>query len=239
MRIVPWAAALLAAAFPAGAAQDPAGRWTGRAEVPGRPLPLVVDLAKDAAGTWIGSLTIPGFDVKGAPLGGIAIAGPDVSFDSGDALGAPPDGPALFKARLDGAAMAGELRQGGNVAPFLLRRTGEAQVDLGSRSGPVAEATQGRWIGEYELGGYARHVTVDIANEGLAKPRVDFVVVGKATTKLPIDFVAEQDGVLRIESRLYRISFEGRVAGERIVGSLEQGPVEVPLVLRRPGEKAS
>ncbi|HEX4781650.1 MAG TPA: hypothetical protein VH301_12895 [Usitatibacter sp.] len=231
--------ALATTAISAAAAGSPEGRWTGVARVPDRPLTLVVDLAKDSAGAWIGSLTIPGLDVNGASLGSISVTGNDVLFDSGGALGVPPDGPATFRGRLEGDTLAGELRQAGNAAPFTLKRIGDAQVDLTTRSKPVADSTQGRWVGEYEMGGYPRQVTVDIANEGLATPRVDFVVVGKATTKLPIDFVAEQDGVLRIESRPYRITFEGRVAADRIVGSIEAGPVEVPLVLRRSVEKTS
>jgi hypothetical protein len=63
--------------------------------------------------------------------------------------------------------------------------------------------------------------------------------VGKLTTKLPIDFVTEEEGVLRIESHPYGITLEGRVAKDRIEGTLEQGPVEVPITLRRPGEKAT
>jgi len=239
MRRICGFAALLAMAFSAAAAGGPEGRWTGVARVPDRPLTLVVDLAKDSTGAWVGSLTIPGLDVSGTPLGSISVAGNDVAFDSGDALGAPPDGLATFRGRIEGDAMAGELRQAGNAAPFVLKRVGEAQVDLTTRSKPVADSTQGRWTGEFELGGYPRHVTIDIANQGLATPRVDFVVVGKATTKLPIDFVAEQDGVLRIESRPYRMAFEGKVAADQIVGSIEAGPVEVPLVLRRSVGKAS
>ena len=64
--------------------------------------------------------------------------------------------------------------------------------------------------------------------------------VGKATTKLPIDFVSEEEGLLRIECHPYRINFEGRIhKGEgRIAGTFAQGAIEVPLVLRREGGKS-
>jgi hypothetical protein len=229
------------AALPCMAAQEVAGRWAGRARIPGRDLTLVIDLAPDAAGAWTGSLTMPGFDIKGAPLANIQVGGDSVAFDAGDALGAAPDGPATFAARLDGrGGMAGEMRQAGNAAAFTLERIGEAQVELPPRSTPVAREIEGRWTGEFEMGGYPRHVTVDFANRAGSAAKVDFVVVGKATTQVPIDFVSEQEGLLRLESRAYRINFEGRIhTGEgRIAGTLELGPTAVPLVLRREGGKS-
>lgn len=235
---------LLLASIPAlasAAAPDVAGRWSGRAQIPGRDLPFVIDLAKDSAGTWIGSMIVPGIDVKGAPLANLRVGEGDIAFDAGDALGAPPDAPAVFTARIEGrGAMSGEMRQAGLAAPFVLKRVGEAQVELAARSTAVARAIEGRWIGEYEMGGYSRHVTVDFANHASSAATVDLVVVGKATTKVPIDFVSEEEGLLRLESRAYRITFEGRMCKEEgpIAGTLAQGSIEVPLVLRRAGGKS-
>lgn len=229
---------LLSLSALAGAA-PPEGRWTGHAQLPGRGLPLVVDLARDSSGAWSGSLTVPGLDIKGAGLAHIAVDGNEVAFDAGNAIGLASAGGATFKARIDGATMSGEMRQAGNAASFTLKRTGDAQVDAAARSTPVAASTQGRWVGQYEMAGYPRHVTIDIANDGAGMPKVDFVVVGKLTTKLPIDLVAEEEGILRIESHPYGITLEARVAKDRIEGTLEQGPVEVPILLRRQAEKTS
>jgi hypothetical protein len=198
-----------------------------------------MDLARDKAGAWTGSLTIPGLDIKGAPLGHFKLEGTEISFDAGSALGIATDDGARFKARFDAATMTGDMTQAGNTARFTLTRTGSAQVDAVERSRPVASTTQGKWIGEFELGGYPRHVTLDIANDGDAAPKVEFVVVGKMTTKLPIDFAAEEEGILRIESRPYRLTFEARVAPDRLEGTLEQGFLEVPIVLHRATEKTS
>ncbi len=119
----------------------------------------MVDLARDGSGAWVGSMIIPGFDVKGAPLGHVKVSDDDVAFDAGEALGIAPDGPATFAARLDGAgAMKGEMKQGGNVAPFTLKRVGQAQVELAPKSTAVARETEGRWIGEYVFAGYVNGV---------------------------------------------------------------------------------
>jgi hypothetical protein len=219
-------------------AADPAGRWTGTIRIPGRDVPLVVDLAKDASGAWSGSMILPGFGVKGASLGNVKVAGNDVAFDAGETLGVAPNN-ATFTARLDeSAGMTGQFRQGGNTAPFTLKRTGVAQVDAARRSTAVGRDTEGRWVGEYEMNGYPRHVTVDIANHAGAPASVDFVVVGKATTRVPVDFIAEEEGILRIESSPYRMAFEGRVqaSGGRITGTIDNGLAEVPLILRREGK---
>jgi len=216
-------------------AASPEGRWSGTVHIPGRDIALVVDLGKDASGQWIGSLIVTGFDVKGAPLGHIRVAGDELSFDAGEALGVAPNN-ATFDARLDGsAAMKGEFHQAGNSATFELARTGAAQVEAARRSTAVSRETEGRWVGEYQMNGYPRHVTLDLANRAGASAEVSFVVVGKATTQVPIDFVAEEEGVLRIESSAYRMTFEGRVRASegRIVGTFESGPFELPLTLQR------
>jgi hypothetical protein len=126
------------------------------------------------------------------------------------------------------------MKQVAGAAPFELRRTASAQVDAARQSTPVSAAIEGRWVGRYELGGYPRNVTVEIANQGAQMPKVDFVIVGRATTKLPIDLVSEREGVQRIESKAYAITFEGRIRAGEIVGTFEQAIFEVPLTLRRP-----
>jgi hypothetical protein len=225
------AAALLVAATLANAAGFE-GRWSGSAAIPDRTLPLVIDLARDARGNWSGSLIAPGLDIKGATLANITVQGEEMRFDAGDALGAAPFGPATFVLRAPGdGRLRGELAQAGNVAALWLARTGDAQVEPPRRSTRVAAATEGRWVGQFDLGGFPRHVTLDISNQADAA-RADFVVVGKATTNVPIDYVAEEDGVLRVESRAYRLAIEGRVAAGRLEGIVEVGPQEIPLRLR-------
>ena len=229
-----FASALLFASTLACAATGLDGRWTGQAAIPGRDIALVIDLARDASGTWSGSLTAPGLDVKGAPLANFSIQGDELRFDAGDALGAAPFGPATFALRPAGdGRLSGELTQAGNVAPIALMRSGDAQVEPPRRSTRVASTTEGRWVGQFELGGYPRHVTIDIANPATGAAQVEFVVVGRATTKLPVNYVAEEDGTLRLESRAYGLAIEGRVLAGRIDGTVEVGPQEIPLRLRR------
>src|SRR4051794_31918510 len=113
------------------AAEPLEGRWEGTLEVPGGGLAAVIDLAK-SDGKWMGSATVPGF-TKGAPLGEISVEAAAVSFTLKGAMGEPK-----FSGSVEGSTFAGSFTQGGNRAPFRLRRTGEAQVDLPRQSTAVA-----------------------------------------------------------------------------------------------------
>jgi hypothetical protein len=227
----------------AGAAAPAAeGRWEGRIRIPARELPFVVDLAPGKAGGWVGSIIIPGLGIKGGPLSNIVIAGADVAFDIDTALGSPTTGPAGFTGRLAAATViAGEMRQGGNVAGFSLTRIGPSEVELPPRSTPVDRALEAEWTGSFELGGYARHVTLVLVTQGDAGATAKFVVVGKATNDLPVDLVVQDGDSLRVQSLATQVAFEGRVSSgnAEIRGTIELGPSEVPLVLRRAAGRTS
>jgi hypothetical protein len=53
------------------------GRWSGKIQIPGNELVLIVDLAHEA--NWSGSATLPGLNIKGASLTDIKVQGADVS----------------------------------------------------------------------------------------------------------------------------------------------------------------
>jgi len=225
-----------------GASKPPEGRWEGPVRIPGRDLELVVDLAQDGAGVWTGSIIVPGLGIKGEPLTKLAVTGKDVVFEVGSTLGSATYGAAAFKAHLISAdGMAGEMKQGGNVAKFALRRVGQAQVESAPRSTPVAREVEDQWTGDFELGGYPRHVTITLENHANTAATAKFVVVGKQTTDLPVDLVIEDGSFLRIESQANRIAFEGRFVKEQseIRGVFEMGPYELPLVLHRATGRAS
>lgn len=237
--VIAW---LLCAPGLASAAGEPAGRWEGAIWIPGRELPLVVDLAPGATGGWTGSLIMPGFGLKGAPLSNIVVSSANVAFDLGGALRSPAHGPASFSARVTGDdRMTGELHQGGNVAPFTLTKVGRAQVEAPMRSTAVRHDLEGAWAGRFMLGDYPRDVTITVENHAGAPATATFVVVGKQTTDLPVELVVEEGDFLRIESPANRVTFEGRFAMDRdeIAGSVDLGSFELPVVLHRKPRSAS
>ena len=212
------------------------GRWQGSVQIPGNEFETVIDLAQDSAGVWTGSLIAPGLKIKDAALSDIIVTDAELAFTVQTALGSPPANQARFKAHIDAAgAMSGDFLQAGNTAPFTLRKTGPAQVALPAHSTPVAKAFEGKWVGDYELGGYPRHVTLELTNHAGAAATVEFVVVGKKTTRLPVNLVTEEENFLRIEANEIGIVYEGRfnAATGDINGNLQQGPFEPILVMHR------
>jgi hypothetical protein len=214
-----------------------AGRWEGSVQIPERELKVIVDLAQQSGGgAWIGSIIIPGLDIKGATLSDIAVNGPEITFAIKSALAGDRVGQAKFKARLTtDDTLSGDFEQAGNSAPFRLAKIGSAQVELPPKSTTVSTEIEGEWKGEYELFGYTRHVTVRLTNRSADGATAEFVVVGKKTNNLPVDLVTQEGDLLTIDSHETGISYEGRLdrkAGE-IKGTFTQGPIDLPLVLRR------
>lgn len=223
----------------ANAAPSVAGRWQGIVQIPGLPLHATIDLDQDKSGAWSGSIIVPELAIKNVALTDIAPHDGALTFAIKGALAEQGGPSATFDARLDGAdVMSGTFTQAGNHAPFALRRTGAAQVDLPPRSTPVAKEMEGKWVGDHELMGYTRHVTLTFANRGTDPATVEFVVVGKKVNNVPVDLVLRDGDFVRIESHAYGISFEGRLRDGQLEGTYEQGPMEAPLVLKRAhGEK--
>jgi hypothetical protein len=226
------ATALLAVVLPAVGV---AGRWEGTVALGDADWPVAVDLAPTGdGGGWVGSMVVSGLGVKGAPLSEIAVALPRVSF----ALAGPRGGQGLdAKAELQLRApgeLSGVLSHAGRSSPLLLRRTGDAQVDLPLASTSVEAAALGEWHGEYELFDYPRKVTLSLEN-GDGAARASFVIEGKRHNDLPVDLVRQEGETLFIVSSATGIRFEGRLSADRaeIAGAVLQGPIETPLVLHR------
>jgi hypothetical protein len=227
---------LFASAALCQAAESAAGRWEGSAQIPGGALQLIVDLSEESGQGWIGSIIIPGFGVKGAPLVDLHARSSDLAFAIKGALGSERAGKAEIRAHLDADGhLSGDFRQGGNTAPFVLKKTGPAQVELPPHSTAVSKELEGEWKGEYEINGYPRHVTMKFANRGADRAGVEFIIVGKKTNNVPVSLVTQEGDFLSLKSDEFGITFEGRFqsgAGE-IKGTFTQGPFELPLVMRR------
>jgi hypothetical protein len=237
-------ACLALAAAGCATAGDPAGRWEGIADVPGRPLRVVVDLDRDAHGAWQGSVILPDRGVKGAPAEALAVAGCDVSFGL---AGAFPGGDVLqpglaLACRADGS-LSGSFALGGQRAPVRLRRVGAAQVDRAPANSVLDAALIGRWTGRYELGGVPRDVTLTLANGSDGTGAGQLVIVGKRTTTLAVTGIVQGREFVTLRAAAADFRIEGRFSPDPDVidGMMAQGPFEAPLVLRRQaaGEKAS
>lgn len=217
-------------------AEPPAGRWLGVVHVPGLEIGVVVDLDQDSIGRWIGSITSPELNLKGAELSKVEGTASHVAFALDGPLGSAPDGVALFSGALRGTdSIEGTFTQGEHSATFSLRYAGGAQVELPPQSTSVEPTLVGTWRGDYQLSGYPHHVTLIVANHRGTSASVEFQLIGKMPHTLSVELVSEEEGLVRIESHEYEISFEGRVQHDtdELRGTIVQGSLEAPLVLHR------
>jgi hypothetical protein len=207
------------------------GKWSGKIQIPGRELALIIDLAHGH--TWAGSATLPGLNVKGAALSEINVQGTDITFDIQATTG-PGVAPPKIKARLTDGQLVGDFLQGGNTARFVLERTGPSEVEEQPHGTPVAKEFEGEWNGGYELMGYPRKVTLKLQNHISQAASADFVIVGRKVNNVPVDRITQQGSFITIESSAFGMTYEGRFQNGEIHGTLLQGPIEVALILRRP-----
>lgn len=220
------------------AAADPglAGRWHGLAEVPGAPQPVVLDLAPQAAGRWAGSITLPGRGIKGAPLSALKVSGTGIQAGTGAAFPFPIEpAPGIALQRQSDGRLVGEWRQGGQRAPLVLRRTGEAQVDLPQAGTALDSALHGTWTGRYELGGAPRQVTLVLSQGPNGLGQGTLRIVGRRTSDLVVDHVEQGREFIVLEAKAVGFRIEGRydAAAGRIDGGIQQGPFEAAVVLVR------
>jgi hypothetical protein len=218
-----------------GAEQHPAvsGQWEGAVQIPGYELRMVVDL-NQTDHAWVGSLTAPQFGIKGAPLSGIVVKENEVEFGL--------RGAASFKGHLESAAlMKGEFTQGGNTAPFLLKRVGEAHVDLPELSTPVSKNLQGEWKGAFQFLKMTINVILKLPDGGTATaPAGELLVIDWGNAKIPITLWKQEDNKIFAKLGDGPMSYEGEFHKDttEIAGNLRLSFLELPLSLR-PDTKTS
>jgi hypothetical protein len=226
-----WLAVAAAAATPAVAPPDPAGRWQGTIHVPGAEVEAVIDLTRNDGGTWIGSMLAPALALPGTAVSELSVEGAHVQFTLKGVLGDP-----RFEGQLrkDGT-LAGLFLLGGNQAPFELERTGAPEVETPPHSTPVGKPFEGVWSGRTELMGNPLLVRLTLGNDAAGAPAVKFFIQGHNPHDMAVDVVTQEAAFVTVHTpELGGVRFEGQLnadAGE-IAGVLQQGPAESPLVLR-------
>lgn len=216
-------AALCQAANPAPAL---AGRWEGDVQIPGSGLHVVIDLDQKGA-AWVGSAIVPGYGVKGAPLSPLTVKDRDIEFKLKHAIGDP-----TFKAQLEAdGTLKGKFTLGENSAPFVLTRTGAAQVELPKTSTPVSNGLKGNWRGDLQFLTQKLNVVLKLNGSDPAKPG-EFVVTEWGPKSFPIELWTEEgNNVAFVAAEGF--TFEGELSKDEIAGTFRVSIIEQPLTLRR------
>jgi hypothetical protein len=209
------------------------GQWEGAVQIPGYELRLVIDLAQQDQ-KCVGSLTAPGFGVKGAPLSGIAVRQNEVAFEL--------KGAASFTGHLEADdVMKGEYKQGGNTAPFLLKRVGDAHVDFPEPSTPISKDVQGEWKGAFELLTSTVNVILKLPDGGTpSAPVGELLVIDWGNAKMPITRWKQEGSHIFVLFGDSGMSYEGDFHKDtaEIAGNLRISFLELPLSLH-PGATAA
>jgi hypothetical protein len=205
------------------------GRWEGTVQIPGRPFTLIVDLSSDQNGKWVGSIIVPGFNVKGAPLSDLVVKDTDVAFVVHEALGKP-----TVKGHFVDGAIEGEFAEGGNSAPVLLHRVGDAQVDLPPKSTPVRRELEGLWTGSLVYASHEFQVKLTLKN-GENGATATFVLTREKDFPLTIGWVQEDGSALTMQTTDGEETVDAKVDTARgeIRGAMQIGGAEVPLLLHK------
>jgi hypothetical protein len=203
------------------------GQWEGAVQIPGYDLRVVIDLARQDR-KWVGSLTAPGFGVKGAPLSGIAVKQNEIEFEL--------KGAASFTGHLEAVGViTGEYKQGGNTAPFLLKRVGDAHVDFPEPSTPISKGVQGEWKGAFQLLTSTVNVTLKLPDGGTpSAPAGELRVIDWGNAKMPITLWKQEGSHIFVLFGDSGMSYEGEFHKDtaEIAGNLRISFLELPLSFR-------
>ena len=229
-------AAGLALLLPAPRADtDVEGRWEGTAMIPGAPMPVVLDLAV-ADGKLAGWITLPGRGAKGMALAEPRREGGNLRVDLSPAfsLMGPPTPVPLLVLTIEPQALRGRFEQGGHQAPVTLTRSGAAQPEPVLRNSVLPAALAGVWRGSYSIAGLPHQVTLTLTPDS-----AEALIVGRRTTRVPMDTIRLGEHFLRLTNREMQITIEGRwrSAGGEVDATFTQGPYEAALVLRKEAQR--
>lgn len=205
----------------------PSGHWEGVVQIPGFELRVVVDLARNNQ-EWIGSLTAPQLEIKGAQLTGIAIKENQVEFALKRGV--------LFKGQFEpGGVLKGEYLQGGNKAPFLLKRVGDAQVDLPPLSTAVSSDIQGEWKGALQLPSTTINLILKLPNGGTPTAPAGELALIEPGDVIPITLWREDGKSVLAILGDGALTYHGEIRKdvEEIAGSVRLGGAELPVTFRR------
>lgn len=215
-------------------AAAPAGHWEGALQAPGGTVGLTVDLAPGPAGGWVGSLSIPAASAFDVPVNEITVQQAAVRFTAAGLPGHP-----LFNGNLtlNGTLLSGTADGGNGPVPFLLRRTGEANVKVTLANSPLPPEMEGTWQASLATGGQQLHLVLKLARAGDGTATGTLTSVDQGNTELPITTIQIEGKQVKFEIRAVSGVFTGTLEKNgNLKGQLSTGATSVPLTFQRTGK---
>jgi hypothetical protein len=215
-------------------ASKAAGHWQGKIQIPEHELNFTVDLAKNAKGAWIGSMSITGTNSTDVPLNTIAIEEPAVRFSAN-----LPD-KASFDGQLsaDGNSLSGKASSAAGEAPFVLTRSGEANVKTPPPSSALSKDFEGLWEGTLTSSGKTRRVGMKLAPAADGTATALLIAYDQGNQEIPATTVTIEDRQLVLEVKSVSGTYRGMLgASGEIAGEWLEGGNRTPLTFARAAKK--
>jgi hypothetical protein len=234
-RICLWASAgvCLAAGVARAQNQESAGlrgHWTGTIAMPGQSLSFELDLDTAPPLGWVGSVSIPLMGASGIPLDPITVENGRVMMHIKGGAGDPTMSGTLSS---DGQTLAGSLKQGTNLAPFTLKRSGDPKVEAQKSSPPVRKDFLGTWEGKLDVGQTLRMV-LKISNSITGAAAV-LTSQDQANAQMPVGAIEQKESKLTLRVNVIGGLYTGEInkEGTQLSGTWTQQGMTFPLVFTK------
>ncbi len=208
---------------------DPSGLWSGSMEVGGQTLEISVVLQATTDGGWTGLIDIPAQSLTGYPLTEVVVSGTAVSFAM---AGVPGDPVFVGTWNAEDLTIAGNFEQAGQAFPFSLTRTADApETTLETVSPENAAKIAGTWSGTMEAGAQNLRIVFHLVADADGALTATMDSPDQGQSGLPVNRVAFDGSVLRLELDYTGATFEGTMTadGTAIDGNWSQGGASLPL----------
>ncbi len=228
-------ATILPAAFPATAFArqtpgTPTGHWVGTIEGPG--IEVEVDLGTKGADVWFGTFSVPAQGTRGLPLSDLSVKDNAVSFAIKGGPGNPSYSGTLSA---DGKMINGTWSQGGGSVPLNLAWKGEPKFEVPKKSTPITKDLEGTWEGALDVKGTVLRLVLKLANgpEGATGTMVSLDQNG---VEFPVATITQEGPKLTLLITMISGTFAGELKDAELAGTWTQGPLNLPLVFKRPAK---
>jgi hypothetical protein len=218
---------LIAAKLVAG----PSGHWEGFIYVPEKELAVQVDLAKNEKGEWMGTIDIS--TQNRFPLSNVTVRGNTVGFTVKGRPGNPAFDGVLSA---DGQSITGNVIQGGASMLFVLKRTGDARIEVSAKGTAIMKEFEGGWQGVLSAEGRELHLMLMMANQADGAAVGTVFSMDHGGVEIPITTIAQNGPDLKIELKSIKTVYNGCLKDGVLTGEWTQNGVTLPLIFKREGK---
>lgn len=204
------------------------GKWQGMLKTPVADLTIVFRFEKTKAGDFVGFLDVPAQSAHGIVIN-------DVILDDGN-LTLKVNAAALqYKATLSDSGFDGKWIQGTQEYPLSLKKGGEDIVNRLELSEASYDILSGPWNGKITIPQGPVTVTIVLRFEKTEQGDIVGFLDSpdQGTSGVAITDASLENGTFSVKIKGLRVEFDGKLAGNEMVGEWKQAGRGLPLTLKK------